>query len=102
MTNKDAIDRLNGMQSRCENGYDAEAIYLAIKSLEDRPTGKWIKGREISRTMFGDEVLHIDYENFTCSICGLVLDNLLYHCDGSPLYKHCPNCGAKMKEAEND
>lgn len=38
MTNKEAIDRLNGMQGRCENGWDAEAIYLAIKALEGRPT----------------------------------------------------------------
>lgn len=38
MTNKEAIDRLNGMQSRCENGYDAEAIYLAIKALEFQET----------------------------------------------------------------
>jgi hypothetical protein len=33
MTNKEAIERLNLMQERCCNGYDAEAIYLAIKAL---------------------------------------------------------------------
>lgn len=61
--------------------------------------GEWIKGREISREMISDTILHIDYENFTCSKCGLVLDHLLYHVDGSPFYKFCPNCGAKMEEA---
>lgn len=34
MTNKEAIERLNLMQERCCNGYDAEAINLAIKALE--------------------------------------------------------------------
>lgn len=33
MTNKEAIERLNLMQERCCNGYDAEAINLALKAL---------------------------------------------------------------------
>ena len=59
--------------------------------------GEWVKGKEISRTMLCDKTLHIDYENFTCSVCGLVLDRLLYNVDGSPFYKFCPNCGADMR-----
>lgn len=42
MTNKEAIDRLSIMQGRCENGYDDDALDLAIKVLEERPTGEWI------------------------------------------------------------
>ena len=34
MTNREAIDRLSIMQGRCENGYDEEALDLAIKALE--------------------------------------------------------------------
>lgn len=37
MNKKEVIERLNLMQERCCNGYDAEAIYLAIKALEERP-----------------------------------------------------------------
>ena len=33
MTNKEAIERLNLMQERCCNGYDAEAINYAIKAI---------------------------------------------------------------------
>lgn len=33
MTNNEAIEKLNLMQERCCNGYDAEAINLAIKAL---------------------------------------------------------------------
>jgi len=35
MTNKEAIDILSIMQGRCENGYDEEALDLAIKALEE-------------------------------------------------------------------
>lgn len=69
---------------------------------KERPHGEWVKGREISRTMLCDKTLCIDYENFTCSVCGLVLDRLLYNVDGSPFYKFCPYCGAKMNIAEED
>lgn len=68
------------------------------KKEDSRPHGEWIKGKEISRTMLIGETLYIDYENFTCSVCGLVLDRLLYNVDGSPFYKFCPNCGASMLE----
>ena len=35
MTNKEAIEQLKDMQSRCTNGYDVEVINIAIKALED-------------------------------------------------------------------
>lgn len=74
-----------------------------LPDAEERPHGEWKKGREIAREMLADETLHIDYENFTCSNCGLVLDRLLYHVDGSPFYNFCPNCGARMrKEGDKD
>ena len=82
MTNKEAIDRLNGMQSRCDNGYDAEAIYLAIKALEERPTGKWIS-----------DGFCFSSSKFKCSRC---------HFPELEKTNYCPNCGARMKEAEND
>ena len=62
-----------------------------------RPHGEWIRGREICREMIGNYTEHIEYKDFTCSVCGIVLDRLLYHCDGSPFYKFCPNCGADMR-----
>lgn len=34
MTNKEAIDYMNALQAKCENGYEAEAIYLAIKAVK--------------------------------------------------------------------
>ncbi|MBO4734238.1 MAG: hypothetical protein J5662_07165 [Clostridia bacterium] len=69
-------------------------------TLEEVKHGEWIKGKEIAREMLAGQILHIDYENFTCSNCGLVLKELLYHIDGSPFYKFCPNCGADMREGK--
>jgi len=106
MTNKRAAQVVQAVKFLLDNGQYTEeveeALDLAIKALEeqDRPTGHWIKGKEISRIMLGNGTVSVDYENFTCSICGLVLDNLLYHCDGSPFYKYCPNCGARMEVEE--
>ena len=69
----------------------------------ERPTGHWIRGREIYREMIGDKIEHIEYKDFTCSECGLVLDKLLYNHDGSPFYNFCPKCGVSMlKGAENE
>lgn len=67
------------------------------KPYDERQRGEWIKGREISRTMIGDRIQHIEYKDYTCSNCGLVLDRLLYLQDGSSFYKFCPNCGADMR-----
>lgn len=64
--------------------------------------GKWVPGKELSREMCAGQVLHIDYENFRCSVCGLVIDSFLYHVDGSPFYKFCPNCGADMRGENNE
>lgn len=80
---------------------DPEEVIDLAPTVE-RSHGEWIKGKEISRTMLGDETLCIDYENFTCSKCGLVLDRLLYNVDGSPFYKFCPNCGALMISSNSE
>ena len=48
-----------------------------------RPQGKWIK-----TVMFGEKCLE-------CDQCGKVDFNMRH-------YKFCPDCGAKMEEAEDD
>lgn len=82
--------------NRCQHTPETEEAIRVLS--EERPQSEWIKGREISRTMLGGKVEHIDYRDYTCSNCGLVLNNLLYYHDGSPFYKFCPNCGAKMRK----
>lgn len=84
--NKEAIERLSLMQERCCNGYDAEAIYLAKKALEnERPQGEWIM-EDKPFGGFGDSVLAI-----TCSICKT---SYVYR---NATHNFCSNCGADMR-----
>ena len=70
----------------------------ALKMIEDAPAadvepvrhGKWVPGKEISRTMLGNEVLAIEYEDFYCSSCKRRYKEYVL------IYKRCPECGAKM------
>ena len=95
MTNKEAIERLNLMQERCCNGYDAEAIYLAIKALEERPQGEWL-AREDMDYLDKNKVVH---NHFECNKCGFIHDFIDGH---TSQYNFCPNCGAGMSGTENE
>ena len=83
---------------RMKQWFEHEKSLLSAVDIPERNVGKWIPGREIGRMMLTDTTLMIDYEDFKCSICGLALKELLFHVDGTPVYKFCPNCGAKMTE----
>lgn len=92
MTNKEAINHLTELKSikiEFPNALQEEAIDLAIKALEDRPTGKWLE-IPIKR-----DLLYNTGIAYTCSVCGRK------NCYGKPPY--CMYCGTKMiKEAENE
>ena len=78
--------------------------YAAISDVKHAPTieperkkGKWIHGRELSREMIGDVVTAIFYEGWECSECHCLVSE-----EREPLWKYCPNCGAKMEEGEQE
>lgn len=56
--------------------------------------GKWVPGKEISRTLLGDETLAVEYSDFRCSSCGRRYKEYVL------IYRYCPNCGAKMDKEE--
>ena len=65
----------------------------AIKQLNDlpsadRPSGEWIHKPQIG---WG--------ESWICSICGEKTTSSIM---GYPRYEYCPNCGAKMKGADDE
>lgn len=86
-----AVGRRNYMTKE-----EACAIIYGLPSAQRK--GKWIPGKELSREFIGTVVVHVEYEKFTCSSCGFAVEDLLYHVDGSPFYKFCPNCGAEMEK----
>lgn len=89
MTNKEAIEilkqiplrylygrRVNGKQNTIE------ALILAIKALEERPTSEWIMNKTSPRG-----------RNYTCKHCEKISRNK---------FEYCPKCGAKMREAKEN
>lgn len=90
MNNKEAIKYLippvaTSTEPSAEYLKQKEAYELAIKALEERPTGEWVTD---------------DAGNITCSNCGFSLGSkivkLLYPFD----FPYCPDCGADMKKGE--
>lgn len=104
ISRQDAIDAVRRLQTyKLSEGdnmllVDKAEVQTELMMLPSaQRKGKWIPGKEFSREFIGITELHIEYEKFTCSSCGLTVKDLLYHVDGSPFYKFCPNCGAEMK-----
>ena len=54
--------------------------------------GQYVHGRELSREYIGDCLVSIDYEDWRCSVCGIVFEQW-----SIPKYNYCPRCGAKME-----
>ena len=90
MTKKEAIKILRSIRvydiyPKAASEETKQALDLAIKALEERPR-EWI--RKVDEAGF---ISHI------CSKCGAEIE--VEDCSDD---KFCFNCGAKMKEAEND
>lgn len=85
MTKEYAMQVLREMMpkfARCDT--DAKrltAIRMAINSLAERKTGRWIKD---------------DGNGFLCSVCNSGYKNQPT-CMGKPMFLFCPECGAKME-----
>ena len=92
MTNKEAIKKLKEQQAEFNENYVDfagvnEAYDLAIKALEERPQGEWIK--EPSAT-------------FRCSECNnripIKYDEINEHMAKITKPRFCDNCGADMRK----
>lgn len=87
------------------HGYEGDsekltAVYITDQArnifnqrFEIRPHGEWVPGREISQMWTGDKCIGIDYEDFSCSCCGVVVEE-----STEPEWNFCPNCGADMRK----
>lgn len=88
MTNKEAIEQLEWVEERiCKITYSPEsfeAINLAIKALEERPTGEWE---------------YVGIGIYECTNCKAEYEAGIYdHCNvNNSEFRFCPNCGADMR-----
>lgn len=76
MTNKEAIERLKVLTDY-EYNEDLEALELAIKTLEGRPTGKWIPVSERLPEKMGSYLVTLEYKEH-----GTGVTTLWYHGEG--------------------
>ena len=61
---------------------EIEGDYEIIGKYEERPKGEWIES-DVPESILSK-----------CSVCG-------FNC-GAYTFNYCPNCGADMREADND
>lgn len=98
MTNREAIGQLTWLKKRISDiiysPESFEALNLAIKTLEERQQGEWLKNCENCDCNHcyesGYRFTRKDCQG-TCSVCGV----LSYYTGN-----FCPNCGAKMEVEE--
>ena len=55
--------------------------------------GKWIYGQEVCWEHMGITPVSVQYRYWECSMCG-------YRTKNEPIWKYCPNCGARMDKDE--
>ena len=102
MTHKEAINDLKAIKEFFEQESGAYPVSLeyAIKVLKNKPSayrskGEWIRDRYWSRGVGMGE----DYGFFyKCSLCEYEVENGYTKCG----FNFCPNCGARMKGADDE
>lgn len=90
-------DYLRGIVERQNYGHYLGEIKVIPEDQEEAEAqlpkrGQYVHGRELSREYIGDCLVSIDYEDWRCSVCGIVFEQW-----SIPKYNYCPNCGAKME-----
>ena len=85
-------DMVSGAENEHEAWYKAEDVYNALESVSsaqsERKTGHWIVNVEKENTISG-----------SCSACGWQAH---LHEDDVVGMNFCPNCGARMKGADDE
>lgn len=111
MNRAEAIEHLKNMRMPHDKFYEEisetskalidkgnEALDMAIETLENPKTGHWIwESRVISETYTDPE--EIEYIGWVCDNCYNPPNDYAEwdNPEEKPMYKYCPNCGAKME-----
>lgn len=87
-------DTLSG-KSRRDEALNAVANIVNAPTIDPVRHGHWEHGKELSRDYIGYACIGVDYDKWWCSECN-------YHVKKRPLWRYCPNCGAKMDGVTNE
>ena len=90
-------ERCEGLREQLRKAQESYERHLNELEAQLPKRGEWIHGKELSRAYIGNCCVGIDYEDFRCSACGCVVEV----CE-KPKWNYCPNCGAKMTEAQDE
>lgn len=82
----------NGLHSERWRGIvDAKCVVVNAPSVSDRLQGEWVGEAD---GYYNGELI---YDTWYCSNCDYVVDD-----DEPPTWNFCPNCGARMKGADDE
>lgn len=112
MTREEAIERIRqnkaaaefyaqlvGNSKSADNELkDIEAFNMAIKALSEPKTGEWIEA-EVIPEVYDIEGVKTWGSKMQCDQCGFIFTAVEGHIRQ---YNYCPNCGAKMKGADDE
>lgn len=75
-----------------EEAAEAYKVDKAAQIMASEQKGRWIRGKEVSRTYIGDVCVGITYDGWHCPFCDYAIEQ-----SGVPMFIFCPACGAKLK-----
>ena len=92
----DAIDAMRDTLVAAEIPYAVNALFKVPSA--DRPQGEWKEKTKFHNA--DDNPIIEEWQSARCSVCGKYHTTpYLYYFDD---YNYCPNCGAKMKGADDE
>lgn len=92
---EDAIDAWDKLSKRGRTEFDQ--VLMTLPSTEPK-TGKWVMLERVENVhdIYGVPTWGV---NYMCDNCGFIHTAIQDHFSQ---YKHCPNCGARMKGADDE
>lgn len=81
------------IQSKCKSDF----VELCQKEEPQRKKGKWVHGKELSKSYIGDMCIGINYEDWRCSVCNIAVETY-----DKPTWNFCPSCGAEMTGGDDE
>lgn len=91
---KAVINKVSEIPAHFDSGDIRYGIEIAIQAIKDTPVA-YVAEITHGRWIYADG--DVGYSVYRCSECGKLIT-----LDEEEIYRYCPNCGAKMQEANDN